>query len=284
MVPGSLMGNPGGDPRGTPALGMSVNNPGAASGAMTPPTFGGVDIGLPGKGPSFVPISKVGSPVPVASAGSGGMPIASANNSGAPANPLNPNTSLLPHTDAVASTGSTNQTGSAGAGNGTSGGTANGNPNGGAPGSPGATGGTGSIGGGDGSGPADPLDRPLPALFGGTSPKKANKAPAPSPLSKMLGNKDFIITIDCYADRVTVFPGSAPFRWTSANTQATDQALAQFVANLIERRQASVRPGEPPYRPLIRFQVSAEGLRSYYHVYPLLERLGVPMTRENVAE
>ena len=74
------------------------------------------------------------------------------------------------------------------------------------------------------------------------------------------------------------------YRWTTPNLQATDQALAQAVGNLIARRQASVRPGEPPYRPLVRFQVSNEGLRTYYHVYPLLEQLRVPMTRENVAE
>ena len=264
---------------------MSGNNPGSASGAMTPPTYGGVDIGLPGKGPSFVPISKVVPPIPVASAGGPGAPIASAGNAGTPGNPLNPNTSLLPHTDATGSAGNANQTGDpSGAGSGSNGGAQNPNPNTGAPSSPGATGGSGSIGGGDGSGPSNPYDRPLPALFGEGPTKKNKPAPAPSPLSKMLGNKDFIITIDCFGDRVAVFPGNAPFRWASANTQATDQALAQFVATLIERRQASVRPGEPPYRPLIRFQVSAEGLRSYYHVYPLFERLGVPMTRENVAE
>jgi hypothetical protein len=45
-----------------------------------------------------------------------------------------------------------------------------------------------------------------------------------------------------------------------------------------------VRPGEAPYRPVIRFQVSKEGLRSYFHAYPLLEPLRVPMTRENVEE
>ena len=108
-------------------------------------------------------------------------------------------------------------------------------------------------------------------------------APA-SPLSKMLGNKDFLITIDCYDDRVNVFPGGYSYRWTATNIQATDQALTQAVANLIARRQASVRAGEPPYRPIIRFQVYAGGLQNLYHVHPLLEPLRVPMTRENVGQ
>ena len=44
----------------------------------------------------------------------------------------------------------------------------------------------------------------------------------------------------------------------------------------------AVRPGEAPYHPMIRFQIRPDGLRSYYVVYPLLEGLGVPMTRENL--
>ena len=51
---------------------------------------------------------------------------------------------------------------------------------------------------------------------------------------------------------------------------------------MIARRQATVRPGEPPYRPMIRFRVLPDGLRTYHLAYPALEALHVPMTRENV--
>ena len=138
---------------------------------------------------------------------------------------------------------------------------------------------SGSPGASDGS-PGGPLGRPFPT-FAADSAKRPLPA---SPISKLLGNKDFIVTIDCHGDYVTVSPGSLTYRWTASSLQSTDQALVQSVANLIARRQASVRPGEPPYRPIIRFQVSSEGLRTYYHVYPLLEPMRVPMTRENVAE
>jgi hypothetical protein len=117
----------------------------------------------------------------------------------------------------------------------------------------------------------------LPA-FGADDSKK------PPPAMKLVGNRDFIITIDCYADHATVFPSGLQFRWTVANAAAVDQALTKAVVNLIERRQATVREGEPLYRPVIRFQVSPEGRRTYFRVYPLLEQLGVAMTRENVVD
>ena len=44
------------------------------------------------------------------------------------------------------------------------------------------------------------------------------------------------------------------------------------------RRQATVRPGDPLYRPQIRFLVRPNGLRTYYLAYPLLESLQVPLS------
>jgi hypothetical protein len=139
-----------------------------------------------------------------------------------------------------------------------------------------------SAGHADSSAPSEPTPpfRPLPTY--GAEPKK--KSVAPPPIGRVLGNKDFVITIDCYREHVSVFPGGMTFRWTAVNMKTTDQALVQAIKNLIAKRQASVRPGEPPYRPIIRFQVSTEGLRTYYQAYPLLEPLGVAMRRENVNE
>jgi hypothetical protein len=51
---------------------------------------------------------------------------------------------------------------------------------------------------------------------------------------------------------------------------------------LIARRQVTVRPGEPPYRPVLDFRVSPDGLRSYYAANALLEALHLPAARENV--
>jgi hypothetical protein len=51
---------------------------------------------------------------------------------------------------------------------------------------------------------------------------------------------------------------------------------------MIARRQASVRPGEPPYRPQARFLIYPDGLRTYYLAFPALQPLGIPLTRQNV--
>jgi hypothetical protein len=82
-----------------------------------------------------------------------------------------------------------------------------------------------------------------------------------------------------------VFPGNQVFS-TIAGVQQNqvDRALFYSVHQLIARRQATVRPGESPYRPMLRFQVHPEGLRSYYSVYPLFERMRIPMTRDNLEQ
>ena len=51
---------------------------------------------------------------------------------------------------------------------------------------------------------------------------------------------------------------------------------------MVARRQASVRAGEPPYRPQIRFLVRPDGKRAYYQAYPALESLQLPMFQQNL--
>jgi hypothetical protein len=259
-LPSLAVKSPSGFASGAPGLGAGSSNLGTPIPPPPPPGFSG--IGIPFRAP------------PTSNSAYGGV------DTGNPANP------------SVQGNASTTGQAAKHPGGGPS---ANGNPKNGPP--PGDSvagqrsgagsnsfGGTAMPGNGtpgeSGGAPGDSRGKTLPT-FGADNGKKPLPA---SPLSKLLGNKDFVIIIDCHGDYVTITPGSKTYRWTTADLQATDQALAQAVANLIARRQASVRPGEPPYRPLIRFQVSNEGLRTYYHVYPLLEQLRVPMTRENVAE
>jgi hypothetical protein len=121
-----------------------------------------------------------------------------------------------------------------------------------------------------------PPRKKMPAL--GTAGQNS-KQPAPA-LGNLIGNRDFVITLVCFGDHLTIYPGGKQHRWKGTDLAATDQAIVQYVRDLIERRQASVRAGEPPYRPLLRFQLAADGLRPYLHIYPQLEFLRVPMTRE----
>jgi hypothetical protein len=103
------------------------------------------------------------------------------------------------------------------------------------------------------------------------------------PRVRAYGNRDFVITIDCTAKGLLVTPGEFRFAAETLSRGSTaGEPLVQFVQGLITRRQAMLRPGEPPYRPEIRFVVEPDGLQSYYLAYPLLGSLGVPITRENV--
>lgn len=105
----------------------------------------------------------------------------------------------------------------------------------------------------------------------------------PPPLGKIIGNRDFPIVINCTAQGVNLMPGGAIFSEEDLRLQKPgEHHLVQAVRQLIYRRQGSLRPGEPPYRPLLRFQIHPDGLRTYYLAYPLLERLRLPMTRENL--
>jgi hypothetical protein len=114
-------------------------------------------------------------------------------------------------------------------------------------------------------------------------PAGSGRAPARPqvPLGRLISNRDWVIAIECKADAVVVKPWGLRFPATAA-TDGKEHPLVVAVRNMIARRQATVRPGEPPYRPLLRFQVHPDGLRSYYFAYPLLEILRVPMSRENL--
>jgi hypothetical protein len=98
-----------------------------------------------------------------------------------------------------------------------------------------------------------------------------------------INNRDWVIPIECRANAVVVLPaGQAIVSSTLAPGASDSNLLRDLVGGMIARRQATVRPGEPPYRPLIRFRVRPDGLRSYYLAYPALETLGVPMSRESI--
>jgi hypothetical protein len=99
----------------------------------------------------------------------------------------------------------------------------------------------------------------------------------------VFSNRDWTIAIECTADAVVVPPGGQRIALTALTPEnRADNVLLQTVRQMIERRQMMVRPGEPPYRPIIRFLVQPDGLRAYYLAYPALESLQVPMTRENL--
>jgi hypothetical protein len=123
----------------------------------------------------------------------------------------------------------------------------------------------------------------LPGPFDGM-PRQSKPRP-PVPLSRILGNRDYPILLECTEDAIRIQPWGIRFDvGTLPRRPDPNHALVQTINKLTTRRQATVRNGEPPYRPVLRFQIRAGGLRSYYLAYPLLESLRLPMTRENIEE
>jgi hypothetical protein len=100
----------------------------------------------------------------------------------------------------------------------------------------------------------------------------------------MIANRDFVITIRCYSDHMTVYPGGTQHWWKNAKPAVVEQTVLDNVQGLIAGRQRSVRPGDAPYRPMVRFQLAPDGFGSYLRVYPRLEVLHVPMSRENLED
>jgi hypothetical protein len=124
-----------------------------------------------------------------------------------------------------------------------------------------------------GSGAPRTVTRPRPA-----APAK----PAPVPLSRLIGNRDYLFVVECKADALVLQPWGTRFEVSKAPAPGQEHPLVKTIRQMVARRQATVRPGEPPYRPMIRFQVHPDGRHAYYFAYPLLEPLRYPMSRENL--
>ncbi|MCI0641458.1 MAG: hypothetical protein L0Y72_04330 [Gemmataceae bacterium] len=130
---------------------------------------------------------------------------------------------------------------------------------------------------GDEKSPTGEESSPLESRIGPRQP------PVPPALGKLLGNRDYLITIECFESTSQLIPGGQVFNAAGGAHQAAhNQALVRAVVGLVNQRQATVRPGEASYRPVLRFRVHPEGRRTYFRVYPLFENMGYPMFRENL--
>ncbi len=132
--------------------------------------------------------------------------------------------------------------------------------------------------------PHDPDEPQGPHLGAGMLPGEGRPpAPGPSRPLRLLGNRDWIIPAECRADGVVLRNAGQRFPTAAlSGAAAVDSPLQEALRQMIARRQATVRPGEPPYRPQLRLLVYPDGLRTYYLACAVLEPLGIPLTRQNV--
>jgi hypothetical protein len=105
----------------------------------------------------------------------------------------------------------------------------------------------------------------------------------PRPPERYTGNRDFIIRVECNGEGI-VCPAGGAHQLSLSALQRGDGTvqLQKLVREMIERRQATVRPGEVPFRVQVRFLIRPDGQRSYYLAWPALEALQVPMTCANI--
>src|SRR5262249_37263662 len=92
-----------------------------------------------------------------------------------------------------------------------------------------------------------------------------------------------LIPIECTTEGVVIgLTGQRIAVSALARSDNGSNPLLEAVQQLIARRQAMLLPGDQPYRPMIRFRMHPDGFRTYYHAYPALEALHIPMSRENL--
>jgi hypothetical protein len=146
--------------------------------------------------------------------------------------------------------------------------------------------GGGSGGGGRSDSGGDSVGASLSRLAGPNlgGPPRNNTARAPQPPPLRLGpNRDWVIVLECQENGV-VLPGGQKIS-TSALTRPMDangNPLLAAVKQMIDRRQSTIRRGEVPYQPHIRFLVHPDGERTYYYAYPALDSLVAPKTSEKI--
>lgn len=110
--------------------------------------------------------------------------------------------------------------------------------------------------------------------------EKPPERTAPARPVRLSSNRDWVIQIECNADGV-LLPNGQRLDLQALNSESgQENRLLTALKQIIDRRQATVRRGESPYCPQIRFQLRPDGLRAYYLAYPALEPLHLKMTRE----
>jgi hypothetical protein len=137
---------------------------------------------------------------------------------------------------------------------------------------------------GSGSGERGGPGSPAAARFATPTAGPPRRRPASGGLRPawVHGGRDWTIYIECRADAVVLYPSERTFTVAQAASDAAFNPLVAVLRQMIERRQSARRPGEPPFYPKVCLLVRSENLRTFLTVYPALEAVPVPKTRQNL--
>ena len=134
------------------------------------------------------------------------------------------------------------------------------------------------------SGKPDVMSRlPLPTDRFRIEPKPDSNREAPIRRPSRFNDRDWIIYVECQADRAILYPARTEFSLAALTAPPETNTLLATVQKMIERRQSLVAPGDVPYRPEVRFLIRPNSLRTFHMTYPALDGLAVPKTRQNLA-
>jgi hypothetical protein len=122
----------------------------------------------------------------------------------------------------------------------------------------------------------DPAGRSAPG-----APGEQERRPPPMRPVNLSGDRDWVIYVECTTEGVIVYPARTLIP-QAALSRGPANPLQQAVQQMIDRRQSSVRPGEAPYRPQVRFLVRPESMRVFHIAYPALGAVQASMTRYNL--
>ncbi len=84
--------------------------------------------------------------------------------------------------------------------------------------------------------------------------------------------------MECKTEGVVIYPTRLLIPASVLGSASTSNPLLQCVQQLIDRKQATVRRGDIPYRPEVRFLVHPDADRTYHLAYPTLDSLAAPKT------
>jgi hypothetical protein len=90
-----------------------------------------------------------------------------------------------------------------------------------------------------------------------------------------------VIFVECREQSLVVYPSRLEVP-VSALSRASNDPFQQTIRQMIERKQATVRQGDLPYRPHVRFLVRPQFEQTYYQAFPSLDGLTVPKSRQTL--
>ena len=129
----------------------------------------------------------------------------------------------------------------------------------------------------DAQDPTASIAAPLPEL----GPRKSS-TPAPLRAARLFADRDWVIYVECKFEEILVHPNRLVI---PTSLLASEEGVKRFVPEIekmITRKQSTVRAGEPPYRPEVRFLVWPDGLKPYHLSYPALQLAGIKQKRQNL--